>query len=404
MTQSAPSYIYADNAATTPLAPEALEAMLPYLKEAYGNPSGIHRMSRANAESLNQFRTSIAKALGIASPQELFFTSGGSESDNWALRGRIDYLRRQIPATEPIYIITTAIEHHAILNTCKALEPRNVRIVLLKPDSEGFVTPQTLESAIQEYEGECIGIVSIMLANNEIGTIEDIRSLAEVAHNHHIPFHTDAVQAVGHMEVDIEKLGVDALSLSAHKFNGPHGVGALYVKSSLGIDPLITGGGQERHMRSGTENMGGIAGAEAALVRAFTPESKAQRAELARNRDRLVAHILAETTDVALTGPKDSSKRLPANASFCCKDVDGELLTVLLDKEGVAASTGSACNTGSTDPSHVIQAIGIKDERWNRGTLRLSLAEDMTREIIDDLANRTVRAIKKARLLSGMGF
>lgn len=402
MSSSSPSYIYADNAATTPLAPEALEAMLPYLKEKYGNPSGIYGMARTNATALNSIRANMSRMLGADSPNELYFTSGGTESDNWILRGRIEYLRKQVPSKKPIYIVTSAIEHHAILNTCKALEVYNVKTVLLEPDSEGFIAPSTLEQALENHAEDTVALVSIMFANNEIGTIQDIRALAKISHRHGVPFHTDAVQAVGHIDVNVEELGVDALSLSAHKFRGPRGIGALYVRSSLNIEPLITGGGQERGMRSSTENMAAIAGMETALQIASSDDRINQRKNLTVLRDRLVEDILSRTENVVLTGTYNSNKRLPGNASFCCKDIDGELLTVMLDKEGVAASTGSACNTGSTKPSHVITAIGITDLHWNKGTLRLTLSEDMAEIEIEELAQRTIRAIKKTRMISGM--
>lgn len=404
MSHTAPSYIYADNAATTPLAPEALDAMLPYLTKRYGNPSGIHRVSRQNAQAVAEFRQSLADMLGAASPQEVYFTSGGTESDNWIIRGRIDELRKSIPLNETIYIITSAIEHHAILNTCKSLEPYNVRAELIEPDSEGFIDPQSLDKILEAHANDHVALVTIIFANNEIGTIEDIESLAAVAHKHGVPFHTDAVQAVGHTDINVEALGIDALSLSAHKFNGPHGIGALYIKSTLTIAPLMTGGGQERGMRSSTENVAGIAGMEAALKKSLSIASKDKRCRLSLLRDHLAERIVSETEDVILTGTGKSDKRLPGNASFCCKDVDGELLIVLLDKDGVAASTGSACNTGSTKPSHVIEAIGIDDPQWNMGSLRLSLSEDITETEINELAERTIQAIKKARMLSGMNF
>ena len=404
MNSTAPAYIYADNAATTPLAPEALEAMSPYLNKEYGNPSGIHRLSRQNAQAVAKLRQSMANMLGAPSPQEIYFTSGGTESDNWIIRGRIDELRKSIPLEEPIYVITSAIEHHAILNTCKALEAYNVRTELLQPDNEGFIDPRSLNKALENHADDHVALVTVMYANNEIGTIEAIQSLATVAHKYDVPFYTDAVQAVGHTYINVEELGIDALSLSAHKFNGPHGIGALYVKSRLKIAPLMTGGGQERGMRSGTENVAAIAGMEAALKKSLGIDAQKNRKRLSKLRDRLAKRILEETEDVIMTGTGNSRKRLPGNASFCCKDVDGELLMVLLDKEGVAASTGSACNTGSTEPSHVIRAIGINDPKWNKGSLRLSLSEDMAQEEVDELADRTIRAIKKARLLSGMSF
>lgn len=404
MTSASPSYIYADNAATTPLCPEAMEAMLPYLKGSYANPSGIYRPARTNAKVIDRARTNIANLLNADSSHEIYFTSGGSESDNWILRGRIEHLRKSVPASQPIYIITSAIEHHAILHTCQALETYNVRTIQLRPDNEGFIAPETLQTALEKHRDDTIALVSIMLANNEIGTIEDVRALAEIAHGYNVPFHTDAVQAVGHIDVDIAELGVDALSMSAHKFHGPHGIGALYIKSTLEVESLITGGGQEHGMRSGTENLAGIVGMEAALQRALEINDTDNRARVSKLRDALITQIINRCEDVLVTGSAEPDRRLPGNASFCCKNVDGELLTVLLDKEGVAASTGSACNTGSTEPSHVVTAIGITDPQWNKGSLRLTLSENITQDEIDELAERTVRTIESARMLSGMDF
>ena len=404
MTSSSPSFIYADNAATTPLCREAMDAMRPYLEERFANPSGIYGIARSNATELNRLRSSIATMLHADSPHEIYFTSGGSESDNWFLRGRIEHLRKTMPINQPIYIVVSAIEHHAILNTCKALETYNVHTIEIQPDSEGFIEPNELRATLEEYRDGTVALVSVMLANNEIGTIEDIRSLVSIAHEYGVPFHTDAVQAVGHIDVDIDELEVDALSLSAHKFHGPHGEGVLYIRSGVEVAPLITGGGQELHLRAGTENLAGIAGMEAALRKMTAPSEQQKRNSLARLRSRLVDHILEETEDVVLTGPNRSEFRLPGNASFCCKNVDGELLMVLLDKAEIAASTGSACNTGSTEPSHVVTAIGITDPQWNKGTLRLSLSEDATEEVVDELARRTIQAIGSARKLSGMEF
>lgn len=424
-------YIYADNAATTPLSPHALEAMMPYLTSTFGNPSGIHRVSREAAEALGDLRSRLAGLLG-ARPDEVYLTSGGSESDNWVLRGAVQRFRDQAGAGVRPCVITSAIEHHAVLHCCDALEREGVEVVRLPVDERGFVRVADLEDALSRAVDR-IALVSIMLANNEVGTVQDIRALAACAHRFEAPFHTDAVQAVGHIPVSVEELGVEALSLSAHKFHGPHGVGALYLRESFSIPPLIVGGAQERGERAGTENLAGAAGMVAALEESC--EGLDERAErVASLRDRLVRAVLDGVDDVRVTGPWGDGdgarlagpshsatgarttdpgngegtatetaawRRLPSIASFICHDVDGELLMVLLDRTGVAAATGSACATGSTEPSHVVQALGITDPRWNHGTLRLSLADDVSEQDIEDLCERVPRCIKRCRMLSG---
>ncbi len=424
-------YIYADNAATTPLSPAALEAMTPYLTSKFANPGGIHRAAKEAAADLQRMRAEFAKLLGTASPREIIFTSGGSESNNLALQGAVRAFRERWGADAPVRIITSQIEHHAILHTCEALATEGVETTLLPVDHEGFVSVHDLEQALAHNEeanaelgcsAPATALVSIMLANNEVGTIQNIAELASAAHRHGAPIHTDAVQAVGHIPVDVQSLGVDALSLSAHKFQGPRGVGALYVKSGLELKPLICGGGQEFGLRSGTENLAGIAGMQAALAEA-TRDLGAQASALSMLRDDLVQHVLGCTSDVLLTGPTiianrlftgltstatrpftgspNTARRLPSIASFICKDVDAELLCVILDKMGVAAATGSACSAGSTEPSHVAKALGYTDLAWAHGTLRISLASDTTPDDIELLKERIPRAITQARLLSG---
>lgn len=403
-------YLYADNAATTPLSPRALEAMMPYLTSAFGNPSGIHRIAREAALALDDARARVAHELGAAHPSEIYFTSGGSESDTWVLRGAVQRFRDRYGADAPASIVTSVIEHHAILHTCEALEREGVSVTYLPVDALGHVRPSDLEDALcrAAEENRARGIdappaalVSIMLANNEVGTIQDVYELARVAHAHHVPFHTDAVQAVGHIPVDVAELGVDALSLSGHKFHGPRGVGALYLREGFSIPPLIRGGAQERGERAGTENVAGIVGLAAALEEACR-DLRAKMERLGALRDELVGRILGATTDVRLTGDPDPARRLPGIASFICQDVDGELLVVLLDRAGVAAATGSACSTGETGPSHVITALGISDPRWTHGSLRLSLADDATEADIAELAERVSSTIARTRSLSAM--
>lgn len=409
-------YLYADNAATTPLSPRALDAMMPYLTNAFGNPSGIHRIAREAAQALEDARGAVARALGAPSARTVYFTSGGSESDNWVLRGATQRWRDLYGAGAPIRIVTSAIEHHAVLHCCAALEREGVQVTYLPVDRHGFVRPEDLDAVLTAHErvaradgrhgvahASATALVSIMMANNEVGTIEPIRELAAVAHAHGAPFHTDAVQAVGHIPVNVEALGVDALSLSGHKFHGPRGIGALYLREGFSIPPLIAGGAQERGERAGTENLAGIVGMATALSEACA-SLDANVAHVSSLRDELVNHIIAQVDGVHLTGAAlggDPTDRLPSIASFICDNVDGELLTVLLDRAGVAAATGSACATGSTEPSHVLTAMGIAPTRAKRA-LRLSLAHDITRDELELLKQRVPAAIKRARVMSGI--
>lgn len=408
MAHDANPYIYADNAATTPLSPLALEAMMPYLTGEFGNPSGIHRVARDAALALSDARSRIAALLGARQPDEMYFTSGGSESDNWILRGAVRRFKDAHGPNAVPRVITSAIEHHAILHCCASLEHEGVEITYLPVDDCGRIRAEDLEAALvaneaaSGMEAGATALVSIMLANNEMGTIEPIARLARIAHAHGVPLHTDAVQAVGHIPVDVSELGVDALSLSAHKFHGPRGIGALYLRDGFSIPPLIAGGAQERGERAGTENLAGIVGMAAALEQQSALLNAADdnpSRRIASMRDELVAHICDACEGVQPTG--DPSCRLPSIASLTCDGVDGELLVVLLDRAGVAAATGSACSTGSTDPSHVLTAMGIEPLRA-RGALRLSLADDITREDLDLLKERVPAAIKRARLMSGI--
>lgn len=401
-------YIYADNASTTPLAPAALDAMMPYLTSAYGNPSGIHRISREAAEALEAARSRIASCLGAVLPREIYFTSGGSESDVWVLTGAVQRFRDLYGADAPVRLITSAVEHHAVLHTCEALARSGVETIYLPVDAQCHVAPEALEETLAQLQqrNDADGIdappaalVSIMLANNEVGTIQPVSQLAQITHAHDVPFHTDAVQAVGHIPVNVQELGVDALSLSAHKFHGPRGTGALYLREGFSIPPLIQGGAQERGMRAGTENVAGAVGMATALEQELNDQA-ARMERVAHLRDELIERIVTAVPDVRATGDPHADRRLPGIASLLCKDVDGELLVVLLDRAGVAAATGSACSTGETGPSHVITALGITDPRWARGSLRLSLADDVRAEDIDLLAARVPEAIRRARNLS----
>lgn len=397
--ESKTPYIYADNAATTALSPRALKAMMPYLTGTFGNPSGIYRIAREASEDLAGMRAKMARLLGARDAAEIYFTSGGSESDNWILRGAVRRFIDAHPQGPRPVVITSAIEHHAILHCCEAMAREGLAdTVYLPVDELGHVRGDALAQAL-EKAGDRTALVSVMLANNEVGTIEDVRGLAALAHAHGAPFHTDATQAAGHIPVDVQGLGVDALSLSSHKFHGPHGVGVLYLREGLSIPALIAGGAQERGERAGTENLAGVAGMVAALEEA-DEGLEACMSRIAGLRDRLIAAVTV-VPDVRLTGDPDPARRLPSIASFVCHNVDGELLTVLLDRAGVAAATGSACATGSTDPSHVVTALGITDPTWSHGSLRLSLADDATDADVDALCERVPACIERARALSG---
>lgn len=398
---SSPIYIYADNAATTQLSSAAREAMLPYLGASFGNPGGIHRYARAAAEAVSRARGACAARLG-ANPREIFFTSGGTESDVWALTGCARAAR--LTGHGPLTIITSAIEHHAVLNTCTALEQDGCRIIVLPVDSEGFVSPADLEQALVHTAGGGASggsvLVSIMLANNEVGTIQDIATLGRIAHEHGALFHTDAVQATGHIPCDVGTLGVDLLSASGHKFHGPTGTGLLYIKSGTPIAPLITGGVQQAGMRAGTENVAGIVGMATALQEA-TAGMVTNAAHVAAGRRRITDAVLTACPAVIATGPRDAARRLPSIASFICPDVDAELLMVILDQDGIAAATGSACSAGSTEPSHVVTALGYTDPALARGTLRLSLADNISDADIAYLCEHVPACIKRAQTTSG---
>lgn len=375
--------IYADHAATTPISATALQAMQPYLDTQYGNPSTLYRLARTPRKAIAEARQTIASAIG-AKPQEIFFTSGGTESDNWAIKGNAF---RHLGQKKRI--ITSAIEHHAVLNTCTWLEHLGFDVDYLPVDSKGCVNPDDLLRAISD---DTI-LVSIMMANNEIGTIEPIQELAQIAHGRHIPFHTDAVQAVGHIPIDVNNLGIDFLSASAHKFNGPKGTGFLYCREGYSIEALLHGGGQESGMRSGTENTAGIVGMAAALsehILSMTAEN--ERLEALRNR---LIHGL-EGADFIINGSKS---HIPGSLSLSFAHVEGEVLLHRLDLMGIAVATGSACNSKDTVLSHVIQAIQVPSQYAN-GTIRITLGMDNNEEQVDQIAHSLKRLLLQFSNLS----
>ena len=376
--------IYLDNAATTAVRPEVLDAMLPYFSKAYGNPSSIHSIGREAKIAVETARRQVAAAIG-AQPQEIYFTAGGSESDNWALRGIAD-------VTQGKHIITSAVEHHAILHTCEYLETKGYRITYLPVDEYGRVNPQDVKAAITD---DTI-LITIMTANNEIGTLEPIAEIAAIAKDAGITFHTDAVQAVGAIPIDVNTLGVDMLSMSAHKFNGPKGIGALYIRKGLRISPLIFGGAQERKMRAGTENLASIVGFGKAIELA-NAELDAHAEKLSRLRDKLINGVFEAIPDVRLNGhPID---RLPNNFNMCFRFIEGESLLMRLDLAGIEGSSGSACTSGSLDPSHVLLAIGLPHEIAH-GSLRLTLGNDTTEEDIDYVLTKLPGIVQTLRDMS----
>ena len=369
--------IYLDNAATTRTAPEVVNAMLPYFTENYGNPSSIYEIAGRSKEAVTKARESIAKVLN-AKTEEIYFTAGGSEADNWALKAAFDAYSKKGK-----HIITTKIEHHAILHTCDYLESKGAEITYLDVDEFGEVKLSELKKAIRP---DTI-LISIMFANNEIGTIQPIKEIGEIAHEHGILFHTDAVQAFGQVPIDVDEYNIDMLSSSAHKINGPKGIGFLYIRKGVKIRSFVHGGAQERKRRAGTENVPGIVGygVAAEMAAASMEERTKKECEM---RDYLIGRILNEVPYCRLNG--DPVKRLPNNTNISFQFIEGESLLIMLDMEGIAASSGSACTSGSLDPSHVLLAIGLPHEIAH-GSLRLTLSAETTKEDIDF----TVEAIKK---------
>lgn len=376
--------VYMDNAATTPVADEVARAMKPYMKENYGNPSGVYALAKKSRQAVETARAAIAETLHTE-PETIFFTSGGTESDNWALRAAIEYGlqnsyaaangSRSLCAAKGRHIITTKIEHHAVLNTCHYLERHGTEVTYLNVDKEGFVAPEAVEAAIRP---ETV-LVSVMTANNEIGTIEPVNEIGKLVRTAGILFHTDAVQAYGHIPVDVKACGADMLSASAHKFNGPKGTGFLYMREPRRFKALMYGGAQEGGLRAGTENVAGIVGmgCAAALAEKRMKHSGAYEKKL---RDRLIYRLRSELPYVRLNGSRES--RLPNNASFCFAGADSTSMLLMLDMAGISASGGSACASGDKSPSHVLKALGLSDDEASTA-LRLTISDKLTPEDID---------------------
>lgn len=379
--------IYMDNAATTSTAPEVVSSMLPFFTEYYGNPSSVYNFAQKSKMAIEDAREIIADSIGAAKSNEIYFTGGGSESDNWALKSAAFGLR-----DKGNHIITTKIEHHAILNTCAYLEKNGFEVTYLDVDSEGFVSLEDIENAITDKTI----LISVMFANNEIGTIEPVREIGEIAHKHGILFHTDAVQAMCHVPINVTEMNIDLLSASAHKFHGPKGVGFMYMKNTAKLEPFIHGGAQERARRAGTSNVPGIVGMGQAVKLALGTLDKDTRT-IINMRNYIVDRILGEIPDVTFDGAEIGSlKRLPSNMHFCFKDVSGDSLLIMLDMNGICASSGSACAAGSIDPSHVLLAIGrSRDEA--KGALRLSIDKDLTKEDADYVIDALKAAVARLR-------
>lgn len=378
--------IYVDNAATTKMSKTAISAMMPYLEECYGNPSSLHTVGQLAAEALLEARQTIADCLG-ADVKEIYFTSGGSESDNQAIISCAEIGARKGKK----HIISDKIEHHAVLHTLKKLEKQGYEVTLLDVDCDGNVNPEDVRNAIREDTA----LVTIMAANNEIGTVMPIKEIAAICKEKNVLFHTDAVQAVGHIPMNVKEIGCDMLALSAHKFHGPKGVGALYVRKGLFPVSLIEGGAQERRRRAGTENIAGICAMAAALKEAVDNLS-GNTAKLTAMRDRLIEGLSGISHSI-LNGSREN--RLPGNVNFCFEGIEGESLLLLLDAKGICASSGSACTSGSLDPSHVLLAIGRVHEVAH-GSLRLSLSEENTSEEMDYIIKSVTEVVDYLRRIS----
>ena len=378
--------IYLDNAATTKTAKEAVDAMLPFFTEHYGNASSIYSLGAESKKAMTQAREIIAESIG-ATPAEIYFTAGGSESDNWALVATAEAY-----ASKGKHIITSRIEHHAILHTCDYLKTRGYEITYVDVDENGVIKLDELKKAIRP---DTI-LISVMFANNEIGTIQPIKEIGEIAKEHGILFHTDAVQAYGHVPINVDEDHIDMLSTSGHKINGPKGIGFLYIRKGVKIRSFIHGGQQERSRRAGTENIPGIVGYGAAVKRAFESLTERMNKET-RLRDYLIGRIEKEIPYCRLNG--DRVKRLPNNVNFSFQFIEGESLLIMLDMKGICASSGSACTSGSLDPSHVLLAIGLPHEIAH-GSLRLTLSEENTKEEIDYVVDSIKEIVNKLRSMS----
>ena len=378
--------IYMDNSATTPLKIQVLEEMLPYYSEKYGNPSSIYSLGSASKVAVENSRSKVAKVLGAQS-KEIYFTGSGSESDNWAIKG-VAYNHRK----KGNHIITTKIEHHAVLHTCEYLEKQGFEVTYLDVNEFGMINLEELENAITDKTI----LISIIYANNEIGTIQPIKEIGEIAKKHNVLFHTDAVQAIGHIKIDVKELNIDLLSLSAHKFYGPKGIGVLYIKQGVKLDSLISGGGQERNKRAGTENVPSIVGLGKAIELAYENIDE-HNEKLLYLREKLITKIENTIPYVKLNGHR--TERLPSNVNFCFEFIEGESLLLSLDLVGIAGSSGSACTSGTLDPSHVLLAIGLPHEIAH-GSLRLSLGDFNTEEEIDYVVKELAEIVERLRQMS----
>ena len=379
-------FIYADNAATTQVSEEVLNAMLPYFRTAYGNASSIYKLGRDAQRDVEAAREKVAKALG-ALPAEIFFTSCGSESDNWAIKGAVETLAKKGKK----HVVTSVFEHHAVLHTCEYLEKHGIEVTYVPVSDKGLIDPEDVRKAIREDTA----LVTIMFANNEIGTIQPIEEIAAVCHEKGVLFHTDAVQAVGHVDIDVKKMGIDMLSLSGHKIHAQKGIGALYVRKGIILPNLIHGGGQERSKRAGTENVPAIVGLGVAIENAVKNIPEKNKIITAR-RNRLIDGIL-QIPRTRLNGDRD--KRLPGNLNISIEGIEGESLLLMLDMNGICASSGSACTSGSLDPSHVLLSIGLKHEIAH-GSLRLSIEETTSDEDVDYILEVLPGIVERLRSMS----
>lgn len=379
--------IYLDNAATTQISEDVLNEMLPFLRAAYGNPSAIYQFAQQSRQAVDRARWQAARLIGAA-PEEIYFTGGGSESDNWALRAAAEAY-----SLKGRHIITDRIEHHAVLHTCEYLEKQGFEVTYLDVDKDGKISLEELRNAIRPDTV----LISVMAANNEIGTIEPIAEIGRIAHENGILFHTDAVQAYGHIPIDVEEMDIDMLSASGHKMNGPKGTGILYIRKGVKIGSFIHGGAQERGRRAGTLNVPGIVGFGRAAQLAGETMEERNKKETAL-REHLIKRVLSEIPHAGLNGHR--TDRLPNNANFCFQSVRGESLLILLDQLGICASGGSACMSGSLDPSHVLLAIGLEQE-LAEGSLRLTLSEKNTREEIDLVADELKKMVERLRNTDG---
>ena len=379
-------FIYADNAATTAVSEEVLQAMLPYFRTAFGNASSIYKLGRDAQRDVEAARVKVAKAIG-AEPREIFFTSCGSESDNWAIKGIAENLAKRGKK----HIVTSVFEHHAVLHTCQSLEKKGFEVTYVPLSDKGLIDPEDVRNAIRDDTA----LVTIMYANNEIGTIQPIEEIAAICKEKKVIFHTDAVQALGHVDIDVKKQGIDMLSLSGHKIHAQKGIGALYVRKGIVLPNLIHGGAQERNKRAGTENVPAIVGLGVAIETA-TKNIAERNAVIVPRRNRLIDGIL-KLPYTRLNGDRD--KRLPGNLNISIEGIEGESLLLMLDQYGICASSGSACTSGSLDPSHVLLAIGLKHEVAH-GSLRLSIEENVTDEDVDYILEVIPKIVERLRSMS----